>query len=264
MYYSKHAISDIKGGDVEVFVSQHIDRTNVYFAGLTGKGGRVLHLMNGSRFFCGRKYSHSPYILHDHDYTVGELSSEVRGVKRCERCFGGMKKVNITEGGPPSVKMDIVKLGQMHFKIISEAIANSILLTTNVFDGITDGMAIASPAKHDKARHIAEKLVVESFNLSKKDAGSFPLNDAFSFVYREMPETVFDLFGVASAMMRHGQIVLIRPKDKNDPYLMMIANSSTIYYTACRAEVSRETTNNYGEQYNVTPLPYTEIDYNKY
>ena len=252
-------------GTTEIFASMFVDRTNVYFAGMTGKGGRVAHLINGSRFFCGRKFTHAPFIFDDNGYTLDEFNNEVREIRTCDRCFSCMTKVQVGKDVKGQIKMDVVRLGQMHFEIISEAIANSILLSTDAFDGTLQGMAIAKPEYHEKARNYASNVVLNAFNLKgRKGAHTFPLNDGFSNILDKLPDSVMDLLGVGSAMMRYGKIIIVKPRNENSKHLMVIANSSTLYYMACDIKINNSNTSRYGNQYEVTPLPYDQIDYNKY
>lgn len=261
MYYTNSA-PEGTNGTVTAYAGTHIDRTNVFFAGLTGKGGRIVHLINGSRFVCGRKFKYAPYILNDNGYTIEEFSQDVRGVTRCDRCFNCMNKVSIDEG---DVKIDLVKLSQMHFRILSEAIANSILLTSKRFNGVIEGMAISEERDANSARQDADNVVLSAFKLrGKQGVESFELNPTSSTIRDTVPDNMIDLFTVSQTMMRHGQISIINSKEKGGVSLMLVANSSIVYYLACDVGFARKEDNFGGFVFSVTPKPYENINFNNY
>lgn len=266
MFYTKHAPSD-SGGDFTVYAGRHIDRTNIFFTGLTGKGGRIVHLINGFRFVCGRKFAVAPHILSDSKFAIdarGEAEGYkyADGLRVCNRCYVGMKRVSVDE---KDIKIDTVKLSQMHFKIILEAVANSILLASNKFDGTSNGMAISEPEHHEEARALAGDVVLNSFKLKgKRGAQSFRINTMFTRVLNFVPGSTLQIFAVAPSMMRHGQMAIVRPPKAGMPHLMLIVNSSIMYYTACKIKQVKSEDEYGGETYEVTPLPYEAIDYNQY
>ena len=260
MFYTQGQTSEL-GSDVTVYTRNHIDRANAFFAGTTGKGGRIVHLINGSRFVCGRRFSQSPYILEDHSHTVDSFSSKVDGVKVCTRCFNCMKKSTVKAN---DIKVDLIKLSQMHFMIISEAISNAATLANGNHSRQVEGMAITNPNIYEHAKQISDTVTLNAFKFKgKHGAQSFPIDTRYVTMWEEMPSNLLKLFTVSQAMMRHGQISIIKPAELGEPHLMLIANSSIVYYMACRI-CKLEDTKHQTEVYSVTPLPYEEIDYNKY